>query len=129
MKLVSRLAALVLTALSIAAPRAAEPADTVYRHGRIYTVDTERRWVEAVAIKAGRFVAVGSDADIAPHIGPATRVVDLAGRMAMPGIHDMHMHPIEGGFQALIECTFPFTTSTEDVVRKVAACAANKPKG
>lgn len=129
MQFASRLAILALAALFTTAPRAAEPADAVYRHGRIYTVDAERRWVEAVAIKNGRFVAVGSDADIAPYIGTATRVVDLAGRMAMPGIHDMHMHPVEGGFQAQVECTFPFTTPIADIVRKVGECAANKSKG
>lgn len=106
-----------------------EPADTVYRHGRIYTVDAEQRWVEAVAIKGGRFVAVGRNTDIAPLIGAATRVVDLAGRMAMPGIHDMHIHPIEGGFQHLLECTFAFVTPLADIVAKISSCAQHKKTG
>ncbi len=106
-----------------------EPADSVYRHGRIYTVDAAQRWVDAVAIKGGRFVAVGRDVEIAPFIGAATRVVDLGGRMVMPGIHDMHIHPIEGGFQRLVECTFPFVTPLVDIVAKVSSCAQAKNKG
>jgi predicted amidohydrolase YtcJ len=108
---------------------AADPADAVYRGGRIYTVDAARSWAEAVAISNGRFVAVGSDAEIAAYVGPNTRVVDLAGRMAMPGIHDMHAHPVQGGFQELVECSFPFTTPLDEVVERVRACAAKTPKG
>ena len=106
-----------------------EPADTVYRHGRIYTVDADQRWVDAVAIKGGRFVAVGRDVEIVPFIGPATRVVDLGGHMAMPGIHDMHIHPIEGGFAQLVECTFPFVTPLADIVAKIRSCAQSTKKG
>ena len=108
---------------------ASEPAETVYHHGRIYTVDAEQRWVDAVAIKGGRFVAVGSNSEIAPFIGATTRVVDLAGRMVMPGIHDMHIHPIEGGFQHMVECTFPFVTPLADIVAKISSCAQHKKKG
>ncbi len=108
---------------------AAEPADTVYRHGRIYTVDAQQQWAEAVAIKDGRFVMVGRDVDVAATIGPATKIIDLAGRMVMPGIHDMHLHPIEGGFQHLVECTFPFVTPLPDIIAKVHDCAAHKARG
>jgi hypothetical protein len=125
MRILSMLAGISLATVVAAA----EPADTVYRHGRIYTVDAQRRWVEAVAIKAGRFVVVGSDSDVAPVIGPHTQVVDLAGRMAMPGIHDMHLHPIEGGFQQLVECTFPFVTPLADIVARIHDCAAHKAHG
>ena len=124
-----QLPVLILACLAATAGHAAEPADAVYRHGRIYTVDAQDRWVEAVAIRDGRFVAVGGEAEVAPYVGPATRVVDLGGRMAMPGIHDMHMHPVEGGFQALVQCTFPFTESIEHMVAKVGECARERKPG
>lgn len=122
---------LVLSLLlaACASAYAAESADVVYRHGRVYTVDARQSWAEAFAIKGGRFVAVGSDEAIAPLIGPATRVVDLGGRMVMPGIYDIHMHPVEGGFQHLVECTFPFSTPLPEIVGKIRACAAKAPKG
>ena len=119
----------ILGVLVCGAVGAVQPAATVYRHGRIYTVDADNHWAEALAIRDGRISAVGSDADVAPYIGPATKVVDLAGRMVMPGIHDMHLHPIEGGFQALVECTFPFVTPLDQIVAKVKDCAAHKAKG
>ena len=125
MRLLILLANLVFATVALAN----EVADSVYHHGRIYTVDAEQRWAEAVAIKGGRFIAVGSDADIAAFIGAATRVVDLGGRMAMPGIHDLHIHPIEGGFQKLLECTFPFVTPLADIVAQIGRCAQSKPKG
>ena len=108
---------------------AAEPADAVYRGGRIYTVDARRSWAEAVAIRNGKFVAVGSNADVAAFVGPKTREVELGGRMVLPGIHDMHVHPVDGGFQALVECSFPFTTPLDAIVEKIRACATKTPKG
>lgn len=125
---------LFVLALSVALPgsaaaQAPEAADTVYRGGRIYTVDAARSWAQAVAIHDGRFIAVGSNEAVAAHIGPDTRVVELGGRMIMPGIYDMHLHPVQGGFQQLSECSFPFTTPLAEIVERVRACAAKAPKG
>lgn len=119
----------LIAGLGASAAHAAEPADAVYRHGRIYTVDSAMRWVEAVAIRDGRFVAVGADSAVAPFIGPRTRVVNLAGRMVMPGIYDMHAHPMIGAFQTLYECTFPIVTPLSEVLERVRACAKAHPKG
>ena len=68
-------------------------ADTVYTNGKIYTVNDAQPWAEAVAIKDGKFIAVGSADDIAAVTGDSTEVVDLAGAFAMPGIGDSHIHP------------------------------------
>jgi len=77
-------------------------ADTVFQHGRIYTVDAQRSWAEAVAIRDGRFVFVGSNAGASAYIGAQTEVVDLRGRMVLPGMQDAHVHPIETGLEAAI---------------------------
>jgi predicted amidohydrolase YtcJ len=71
---------------------AGEAADTVYTNGRIYTVNEAQSWAEAVAIKDGRFLVVGSNADVEAVTGEGTEVVDLGGRMAMPGLIDVHQH-------------------------------------
>src|SRR5678815_5213067 len=76
---------------------APQPADIVLRNGGIYTVDGNRSWAQAAAIRDGGFVAVGDEQSIAPLIGPATRKIDLEGNMALPGFHDSHVHPIRGG--------------------------------
>ncbi|HVW68599.1 MAG TPA: amidohydrolase [Steroidobacteraceae bacterium] len=73
--------------------KSATQAEVALVNGRIYTVDERQPWAEAVAIRAGRFIAVGSTAEIQRHVGPSTRVADLGGRFAMPGVYDMHTHP------------------------------------
>ncbi len=67
-------------------------ADTVYKNGKIYTVNKAQPWAEAVAIKDGKFLVVGSNADVEAVTGEATEVVDLGCRMAMPGLIDVHQH-------------------------------------
>ncbi len=71
---------------------AQQDADIVYKNGQIYTVNYRLPWAQSVAIKSDRFLYVGTDKDVASFIGPKTRVVDLKGKMAMPGIHDAHQH-------------------------------------
>jgi len=68
-------------------------ADVVYTNGKIYTVNEAQPWAEAVAIKDGRFLVVGSNADVKVVTGGDTEVVDLGGGFVMPGIGDNHIHP------------------------------------
>ena len=70
-------------------------ADVVYTNGIIYTVNEDQPWVEAVAIKDGKFLVVGSSSDMEAVTGQATQVIDLGGDFAMPGIVDAHIHPYE----------------------------------
>jgi len=67
-------------------------ADLVLLNGYVYTADAQRSVAQAVAVRDGLVAAVGSDEEIRALQGPATEVVDLAGRMLMPGLHDSHMH-------------------------------------
>jgi hypothetical protein len=77
-------------------------ADTVFQNGRIYTVDANRSWAQALAVSDGRIVFVGDNEAAAAYIGAATRVVDLHGRMMLPGMQDAHVHPIEYGVDLAI---------------------------
>ncbi len=76
-------------------------ADLAFVGGGVYTVDAASRWEEGVAVLDGRIVAVGHDAQIREHIGPSTRVVDLRGRMLLPGFQDAHVHAIGAGMDRL----------------------------
>ena len=76
-------------------PRAA--ADLVFRNGDVYTVDAARSWASAVAVTGNRIVYVGVDAGVEALVGPGTRVIDLQGRMLLPGFQDSHIHPGGGG--------------------------------
>jgi len=71
----------------------AETADTIYTNGKIYTVNETQLWAEAVAIKEGKFIMVGSTAEVETLTGESTKVVDLKGSFAMPGVFDLHAHP------------------------------------
>ncbi|MGK2927180.1 MAG: amidohydrolase [Lysobacterales bacterium] len=101
----------------------AEHADLVLINGGIYTVDAERRRVEAAAVRDGVFVAVGSNDEVEALRGPDTRVIDLTGRLALPGFHDAHVHPVMGGY-ALLGCNLEGLASVEAVIDAVTACAA-----
>ena len=87
---------------------AARPADLVLLDGRVLTVDDQFRTVTALAIRDGRFVAVGSNEDVRAHIGNATRVVEGRGRTVIPGVIDTHVHALE---VAAAESSQPFRES------------------
>ena len=103
-----------------------ETADAVYRNGAVYTVDGQGSWAQAVAIKDGKFLRVGSDEEVAGLIGEGTQVIDLEGRMAMPGLHDTHIHPVRGAVQQLFSCRFPFSATPREVAGKIRQCAAEQ---
>jgi hypothetical protein len=115
--------------LPVAAARAQQPpADAVYENGRIYTVDANNSLAQAVAMRAGRFVAVGSNEAVAPFKGPDTRVVNLAGKSVVPGLIDAHGHMTNLGF-GLERLDFVGTTSYEEIIAKVVEKAGTTPAG
>ncbi|MGH9714664.1 MAG: amidohydrolase [Candidatus Acidiferrales bacterium] len=72
------------------------PADLVILHAKIYTENPRQPWAEAVAISAGKIVAVGLDDEIASYRGSRTKVIDAGGRVVLPGFTDSHIHFLEG---------------------------------
>ncbi len=75
-------------------------ASTVFTNGRIYTVNADRSWAEAVAVDDGKIVYVGTSTGAAEHIGSNSAVIDLQGKMMLPAFQDSHIHPIGGGVEA-----------------------------
>ncbi len=122
-------AALPLGLLASVAFAAPPPADTVLLHGRIITVDAHDFIAQALAIRGGRIAAVGSDAEIAPLVGPQTRVIDLHGRAATPGLIDTHAHILSTGIGELYEVKLAGAGSVKAMVDAVAARVAATPKG
>src|SRR4249919_553228 len=70
----------------------AETADIVFKNGNIYTVDERQPHAEAVAVKSGKIIFVGSSRDVKAYEGKGTRVVDLKGNTVVPGMTDSHYH-------------------------------------
>ena len=87
--------AVALTALyaTSAVPAAGQqPADLVLRNGKVVTVDAARPTAQAIAVRDARIIAVGTTAEINRYVGNSTRVIDLAGRLAVPGLIEGHGH-------------------------------------
>jgi predicted amidohydrolase YtcJ len=102
-----------------------QPADWVLTGGRIYTVDDQNPWAEAVAIRGDSFVFVGDAIGARAFVGDATRTIDLSGRLVLPGLIDAHTHP---GYVELEQygATLP-ETSPEALLQAVADYAASHP--
>jgi len=91
MKLAGGVLAIAWWAMQSATPQ----ADLVLLNGRVLTVDDRFRVAAALAVRDGRFVAIGSNEDVRPHIGAATRVIDGRGRTVVPGLIDTHVHALD----------------------------------
>jgi len=114
-----------LFAISACTPASEElsqaAADRVFLNGAIYTVDDDRTWAKAVAIKGGRIVYVGDNEGAGLRISASTDVVDLAGQMMLPGFHDSHIH-IMIGVMAGLECSVLRLETLADVAARLKEC-------
>lgn len=77
---------------------AANSADVVVLHGKVYTENSSEPWAEAVAISGDKIVAVGSEQEIERYRGANTKVIDAAGRVVLPGFTDCHIHFLDGSY-------------------------------
>ena len=105
------------------------PADLVLRGGKIVTVDRDFSIRQAVAIRDGHFVAVGTDRDMRSLTGPSTRVVDLAGRTVIPGLIDSHIHATVACSRWNGELHWEMVRTLADGLRQIAAAARSQPPG
>ncbi|MGZ5349222.1 MAG: amidohydrolase [Actinomycetota bacterium] len=103
-----------------------ERADLIFVNGAVYTVDAARSWAQAVAVRGGRIVAVGTDARVRELAGPRTEAVDLAGRMLVPGFQDAHVHPVGGGVD-MQQCDLHDLSTAEEYLRAIGEYAASNP--
>lgn len=107
-----------------------ETADTIYTNGKIYTVNEAQPWAEAVAVKDGKFIKVGSTAEVEAFKGENTKVVDLNGQFAMPGLGDPHLH-MAMVMPKRVYCALPgtFYEPTEEMtLNALNEAIANYPK-
>lgn len=117
-----------LFTLLLAATSTLTAADVVLRNGKIVTVDTDFRVVQAMAISDGLITAVGSDAEIATLIGQSTKVIDLKGKMVLPGLIDSHVHP-QGASQYEADHEIPPMETISDVLDYLRDRASVVPAG
>jgi predicted amidohydrolase YtcJ len=108
---------------------AVEAADLVLLNGNIVTVDRGNPRAEALAVKGDRIAAVGSDREIKKYIDKKeTKVIDLQGKLALPGFNDSHVHFVDGG-QALMSISLDGVSSPEEIQRRVREKVQSKKEG
>ncbi|MFN5462561.1 MAG: amidohydrolase, partial [Bacteroidota bacterium] len=100
-----------------------EPADQVFINGIVYTVDEANPKVEAVAVKDGLILALGTTAEIQAYVGTATEVIDLQGKTMTPGFIESHAHLMGIGYNKL-EIDLMGIQTYEELIEKVAEAAA-----
>jgi predicted amidohydrolase YtcJ len=102
------------------------PATLLLRNARVATLDPARPWAEAVAIRGDRVLWLGPDHDAAAWAGPATRVIDGGGRLALPGLIDSHFHLLAGA-RALGQLRLDDAADLADVQARLLAHAVAHP--
>lgn len=121
-------AGFVATAVAAGPTRAAGNsgvADSIHLASRVHTMDSHNTLAQAVAVRKGRILAVGSRADILALKGPRTRVHDFGDMTILPGFVDPHMHSNFAGLRPWLDVG-PFTTSTMDEARRKIAEASKQ---
>lgn len=105
-----------------------ETADLAIVNGKIYTANAKKLNAEAVAVKAGKILAVGTTAEIKKLISPSTTILDVKGKLVIPGLIDAHTHFSSGG-RSLASLSFRGVMSVERVQEMVAAKIKEIPPG
>ncbi|MFH9089873.1 amidohydrolase [Streptomyces sp. NPDC017673] len=100
-------------------------ADLVFTRGPVHTGDAARTRASALAVSGGRITAVGHD-EVRELIGPGTEVVDLAGKLLLPGFQDAHIHAVGGGTE-LAACDLTGTVGAADCLARIRAYAEAHP--
>jgi len=119
--------AFVIIVLLIAAcgvdqkPELVTTADRVLLNGAVYTVDSEHRWAEAVAIKDGKIIYVGDNEGAGAYVSTESEIIDLAGQMLLPGFHDSHAHILTGVMDE-DECDLLRIPTAKEVAAKLKEC-------
>jgi predicted amidohydrolase YtcJ len=129
-----RSAIILAAALGLAAcgtedkPELITAADRVFMNAAVYTIDEQRNWAEAVAVKDGEIIYVGDDEGTAPYIGAESEIIDLSGQMLLPGFHDSHAHVLTEVLSD-DECDLLRIPTAEEVAEKLKECTELAGRG
>ncbi len=102
-------------------------AETVVVNARIYTVNAQQPWAEALAIRGGTILAVGNTREINRYRGPQTRVIDAHSRLVLPGFTDCHIHFMEGSL-GLLHVDLNGAAAVHEIQKRVSAYAIAHPR-
>jgi predicted amidohydrolase YtcJ len=117
----------VLTLLASAWGQSSPVADTFIVNARIYTVNANQPWAEALAIRGDKVLAVGTAKDIAAYRGASTKVIDAKGKLVLPGFTDCHIHFMQGSL-GLTQVDLNGSKSVAEIQKRVKEYATAHPK-
>ncbi len=126
-QVVGGVAAFSLLPLAVRPGFCQDVPDLILINGKFTTLDRSNPNAEAVAVSAGRFLAVGSTTDIMAARGTHTRLIDLGGRRVIPGLQDNHIHVIRGGLNYNMELRWDGVPSLADAMAMLKRQVANTP--
>lgn len=101
--------------------------EVIFHNGRFTTLNKAQPTATAVAVKDGRFIAVGTDAEVLALAGSGTRRIDLQRRSVLPGLFDNHTHVIRGGLNFNLELRWDGVRSLADALDMLKRQVANTP--
>ena len=103
-----------------------QDAELLMLNGKVYTVNHEQSWAEAIAITDGRIIWVGNSEDANQWQGERTRTIDLGGKMVLPGFQDIHIHPVHSGV-SYQQCALFDVEGVELLQQRIKQCAESEP--
>lgn len=103
--------------------------DVIIHNARISTMQKPGHEARAIAVRAGKIVAVGDDHEVLAHKGPGTNVINAGGRRMIPGLNDSHIHIIRGGLNYNLELRWDGVPSLADAMRLLREQVARTPQG
>jgi predicted amidohydrolase YtcJ len=124
-----RLFIVVMCALCVAVPASAQSPDTILVNGKILTVDAQSSVREALAIREGRIIALGTSPEMRKLAGPQTRVIDLQARTVIPGLIDSHLHAIRAALSFTTEVNWIGVRTLEEALGRVKDAARTMKPG
>lgn len=113
--------------LRAGAPAARGEAELILKNGRVWTGDPQDPWAEAIAIRHNHIIAVGNNTDVAALAGSDARVIDLAGRLTLPGFNDAHVHFVTGAMR-LLQADLTGACAVADLEKRIRDWAAAHPR-
>ena len=99
----------------------------LWLNGDIYTVNKEQPWAQAMVIEKGQLIFVGAEAEAKTWVNENTQIHDLQGKTVLPGLHDVHLHPLEAASEE-IQCVLDSSRSISDWVGSMKLCAQQNPQ-
>jgi len=103
------------------------PAELLLTGAAVYTLNEAQPWAEAVAIGGGKIIAVGRSAGMGKFKGKETRILELGGKMVLPGFHDSHVHLVTGGME-LAQCDLNGLETRAGILTQIREYAAAHPE-